>query len=430
MTKVLTSAAVTRLRPIKAGCREIPDGQSVGLYLLIFPSGKKSWALRYRRPGNRRPAKLTLGTVHDAAEIDAKPVIGGHLSLAGARRLVAELKHDIAIGRDPGQAYLDDKRKTVAPDSFGTAARDFVEQHAMKRTRRWQETARLLGLLPDGEPIPRGLADRWRDRPVGDIDDDSVFRLVEEVRTKGVPGLGSKGPSESRARSFHSVLSVMFGWLKDKRRIKVNPVALLSRPRAPEACDRVLADAEIAAFWKECDRIALHGKALRLLLLTGCRLREVTGMRRSELNGADWNIPGSRTKNGKPYVVPLPPLALAVVASTNTTGDIVFTTNGRTPVGGWSTMKKRLHAAMKIPAWRLHDLRRTCATGMAGIGIAPHVVEACLNHVSGAKAGVAGTYNRHAYGPEKKAALERWASHLNQLIEGRKKENVVPLKTA
>ena len=81
----------------------------------------------------------------------------------------------------------------------------------------------------------------------------------------------------------------------------------------------------------------------------------------------------------------------------------------------------------RIPAWRLHDLRRTCATGMAGIGIQPHVVEACLNHVSGAKAGVAGTYNVHSYSVEKTTALERWAQHVEALVAGKPTSNVVIL---
>ena len=79
---------------------------------------------------------------------------------------------------------------------------------------------------------------------------------------------------------------------------------------------------------------------------------------------------------------------------------------------------------MNIPPWRLHDLRRTAATGMAEIGIAPHIVEAALNHVSGARAGVAGTYNRAAFAPEKRAALERWAAHVEGLISGN--SNIVP----
>jgi integrase len=107
-------------------------------------------------------------------------------------------------------------------------------------------------------------------------------------------------------------------------------------------------------------------------------------------------------------------------------GKFVFTLSGKQPISISSTLKHKLDAVMNIPAWTLHDLRRTAATGMAGIGIAPHIVEAVLNHVSGAKASVAGVYNRAAYEPEKKAALERWASHVDGLVSG-KPANVVTL---
>ena len=137
-------------------------------------------------------------------------------------------------------------------------------------------------------------------------------------------------------------------------------------------------------------------------------------MRRSEISddGEMWTIPGSRTKNHRPCVVPMTPLAKNLVVRGS--ADLVFTTNGTTPLSGWSRMKRRLDAAVG-DGWVLHDLRRTAATGMAEIGIAPHIIEAVLNHISGARAGVAGIYNRANYLPEKKAALARWAAHVDGL---------------
>ena len=126
-------------------------------------------------------------------------------------------------------------------------------------------------------------------------------------------------------------------------------------------------------------------------------------------------------------MVPLTPLAREILQSVQTTGDLLFTTERKKLIGPWSRVKSQLDAAMKTTPWRLHDLRRTFATGLNKIGIAPHMVEACLNHVSGSKAGVAGVYNQYVYLPEKTAALERWSSHVAGLLEGRSAK-IVPMK--
>ena len=333
----------------------------------------------------------------------------------------------MAIGNPP--SHIAKKRSIPSSeDTFSAAARDFIEDHVKKNTRRWHETARNIGIQPaeDGtlEIIDGSLADRWRNQPISEIDEDMIFRVVDEARRKGVPGLGrrNEGQSESRARKVHSTLSVLFGWLKKKRRIKVNPMVALTSPSAEKARDHVLTNPEIVKLWAACDTEGFpFGPLLKLLLLTGCRREEVAGMRRSELSEdlATWTIPGNRTKNHRVHIVPLPPMTRDIVRGIDPHGDLIFTTNGKTPVSGFSKFKKRIDAKLKIAPWVIHDLRRTAATHMAEIGIAPHIVEACLNHISGAKAGVAGTYNRAQYLQEKKAALDRWANHIVSLIEGR-----------
>jgi integrase len=156
----------------------------------------------------------------------------------------------------------------------------------------------------------------------------------------------------------------------------------------------VLSDVEIVAFWKaaEAERIEFAA-ALKLLLLTGCRAREIAELRWNEI--VDWNIelPGARTKNHCDHIVPLSPLAREILAGVTGVGEYVFPTRG-VPVELGTRLKDRLDAAMGVDDWVLHDLRRTAATGMAKLGIAPHIVEAVLNHVSGAKAGVAQQRNR------------------------------------
>jgi integrase len=430
VSKPLTAQAVAKMKATGDLPREVADTSAPGLYLVIYPSGKKSWALRFRRP-DRRTAKLVLGSVNliGDARRDPDPVVGGHLTLAAARRLVAALKHQIAMGKDPSAIYQAERRSIAmsAADSFAVAACDFISQHAQKNTRRWQEQARVLGLRKTDEglePIDGGLAMRWRDKPLAEIDTDTVFRLIEEVRHKGIPGLEkrSTNASEPRARGMHAVLSKMFNWLAQKRRIAVSPMAALKRPPPSRPRDRVLSGKEIIAFWRSADdATSPFGPLLKLLLLTGARLNEVARMEIAELsdNSSIWTISGSRTKNRRTHLVPLSPLAQSLLNEVKHSLDcrFLFSTNQRTPVSGFSKTKRRLDAKMKdVAPWRLHDLRRTCATGMAELGVPPHVVELCLNHVSGARAGVAGTYNRSVQMAERRAALERWADHVTELV--------------
>jgi integrase len=433
MTTPLTAVAVRKLRHGKQR-REIRDAGCRGLVLIVQPSGHKSWAMRFRRPGGRL-VRLALGPVDlVGAEAAATPVLGQLLTLAAARQLAAEINRERALGRDVvGTRYREKlEREARGAATFAQAAHDFISQHAMVHTRRWQEQARLLGLHPNLTVIPKGLSDRWSSIPIADIDGDDIHAVVEETRAKGAPGLvrRSKGPTEARARAMYGTLSKLFAWLVQKRRLRQSPCIGVHRPVPPQARDRVLTPAEIVKFWAAADSANQpFGAVLKLLLLTGCRLNEVAGMRRSEISEGVWTVPGTRTKNRRPHAVPLPTLAARVVDGAQGAGDLVFSTTGTTPISGWSKTKRRLDAAMKIPAWRLHDLRRTAATGMADIGIAPHIIEAVLNHVSGHKAGVAGIYNRSAYLPEKTAALTRWAAHVHGLVAG-KVAKVLPLRTA
>jgi hypothetical protein len=316
LTKALTAAAV-RLAKASRDRREIPDGGCPGLNLLIQPSGAKSWALRFRRPDGRS-AKLTLGSVFDhdrQAEPNTAPTIGGHLTLAAARRLVGELRHEIAQGRDPAAIHLANRRHraTVAAENaantFGIAARDFIDQYARQRVRRWEEMARLLGLHPDDlAVIPKGLVDRWGARPVIEITGHDIHAIVDEVRQRGAPGLERRadGPTESRARAMFACLSKMFAWLLRHRRVETSPCDSVHRPEAAQARDRVLTHDEIVQFWAATDKVGEpFGAALKLLLITGARLNEVSGMTRAELNDDGiWSIPGTRTKNRKHHIVP------------------------------------------------------------------------------------------------------------------------------
>jgi integrase len=180
---------------------------------------------------------------------------------------------------------------------------------------------------------------------------------------------------------------------------------------------------EIKLLWQACDKVAEpYSTIVRLLLLTGQRRDEVAGMRREELQGDQWHLPGSRTKNGRPHVVPLVPLALKLIAAAGDR-DIVFTTTGRTPPGAFSEAKKRLDAGVTaanggrpVAPWVLHDLRRTAVTHMAELGIRTDVIELIVNHTSGTRGGIAGVYNRSELLDERRRALEQWAQRIGRIV--------------
>jgi integrase len=273
--------------------------------------------------------------------------------------------------------------------------------------------------------------------PVSATNDD-VFGVITECKRSGVPCLNRRvdRPTDALARSMFDAIPMMFTWLQRNCRIDRHPCDTVHKPEPPQPRDRVLSTAELVAFWNACgDLSEPFGPALRLLLVTGCRLNEVAGMHRSELSEDDqgrpiWTIPSIRTKNKKTHVLPMLPLACDIIANVKPiAGPYVFTTNGRSAISGWSRVKSRLDAALGFSEkWRFHDLRRSAATGMADLGIAPHIVGACLNHVSGTKAGVAGTYKRAAYAPKKRAALERWAERIERLVSREPASKVVSLR--
>jgi integrase len=461
LAKPLTVAACLKYRP-GSKRREIPDGGAKGLYLIVQVSGVKSWALRYRRP-NGKNAKLTLGPVDlTGSESDHQPKLGTPLTLVGARMLAAEQLRERARGIDVAARHVAEKRHqreaaaNAGVNTFAALARAYIDEHCRRHTRRWRESGFLLGIefAADGDPIMRknGLASRWKERELRSITADELHDIVIEAQRIGVPGRQPRhpGPSDNRARSMAVVLGAMFSWCKKRRHIAVDPALDLFKPAQSKARQRVLnvrldvrKGDEVRWLWSATDTLGQPVAALiKLLLITGCRLNEIAGLIVDEVSDdcVTLRIPGSRTKNHKPFEVYLPSLGRELLASVpRFTGcKYVFSMNGKSPINSWSKIKHRLDQAMlriaraergddyQIEPWRIHDLRRSAATGMAGIGIAPHVIESALNHVSGHKAGVAGIYNQEQYSEEKRIAWLRWAEHIAAVINGAAATNVVP----
>jgi integrase len=459
---VLTAAGVAKYAA-QSKRREIPDSKAPALYLVIQPrpSGAKSWALRFRRPDGR-PAKLTLGRVDlSDGETADEPTLGGALTLRQARELANQIDRKRARGIDVVEEHKANKRRRQLAaeernaSGFATAVRDFFVDHKTKwhtRPRRWRGDARLLGLAyppgcdpADTEPevIAGSLAATWTERDVREIDAHDVHTVVDEARRHGIPGLPRRngGTSESRGRKMHAALSGLFRWLLQGRKVTTNPCIGVWRPSAPPARERVLSEAEVRWFWRASEQLALpFGAALKLLLLSGARLNEVAAMRYGELSEdcASWTIPAERAKNHRKHVVHLSPLAREVIAAVpRVEGPFMFTTTGRSPISGWSKCKVQLDelmialtreeaeitgrdaAEVTIPRWTIHDLRRTCASGMQRLGVRVEVIERCLNHLSGSYQGVSGIYQRDPMLEERREALERWNAYVAGLVSGK-----------
>jgi integrase len=224
----------------------------------------------------------------------------------------------------------------------------------------------------------------------------------------------------SRARS---ALATLFTWAMQEGHCDSNPVFATKDPGPAEARDRVLSDSEIGAIWNACGDDD-YGKIVKLLICTGCRREEIGGLRWSEIapDRASFTLPAERVKNNHAHTLPLLPLAQAIIAPvTERAGrDHLFGDRSVNGFTGWGAAKNDLDDRLdNVAEWRLHDIRRSVATWLAEHGnVEPHIIEAVLNHYSGHKSGVAGTYNRAKYHRQMRAALSLWDDHLSSLVEG------------
>jgi integrase len=181
-----------------------------------------------------------------------------------------------------------------------------------------------------------------------------------------------------------------------------------------------LAEHELGPIWWAAENLGHYTPIIRLLMLTGQRAAEIGGLQWSEINMAARQIelPAARTKNKRAHLVPLAPLALAQLPEPREGFPNVFGQVRGRGFSGWSKGKALLDAKLiGMKPWTPHDLRRTFCTLMNDKSIAlPHIIEACVNHISGHKGGVAGVYNRAQYAEQKRAALEAWAAELARIV--------------
>ena len=398
----LTGPNVARLDlPVGKTERIVFDDDLPGFGVRIRAGGKRTWIIQYRKGAKQR--RLTLGTLR---AIDP----------AKARKSAENLLAKIQLGGDPQAEKIEAHARAI--ETLGAVTDDYlIYAEAKLKARTYKEVKRHLTSPKQWGSI-KGLSVHRIQRA------NVAARLTEIERDSG-------SVSANRARAS---LSALFSWAMRQGLADHNPVVGTNKGEE-KSRDRILTDAELAAVWIAC-KADDYGRIVRLLILTGQRREEVAGIANDELDleRALWLIPSERTKNKLEHEVPLSDPAVGILqAVTRRDGRALLFGAGKGSYAGWSHAKTALdgrivEAGVKILPWRVHDIRRTVATGMAELGILPHVIEAVLNHVSGHKAGVAGIYNHARYRPEKRQALDRWAAHLEAIVDGKSAANVVALR--
>jgi integrase len=404
----LTQATVARLK--------LPDGKDDAIY---FDDRVPGFGLRLRRAGSR-----TWVYQYKMGPVLRRMVLGRETAMKPeAARKIAE-KHHAAVkeGRDPAAEKA--VRTAQAANTIESLIRDYLEfQQSRLRPRSLVEVQRHLEVN----------AKKLHRLPVGTVDKTIVGHLIREIaKDKGVP-------TANRTRAS---LSALFTWgMKATDFVASNPVTSTHTAGDEKPRDRVLSDAEIKVLWAALEDDT-YSKIVRVLLLTGQRLKEIGWLCWSEVE-FDRNrimLPPDRTKNNRAHHVPLSGTVRKILkdlrAESPDGQEFVFQHGNNGAFKSWAIAKEKLDARIAklngsaIPHWTLHDLRRTAATRMAeDLQIQPHVIEAVLNHVSGHKSGVAGVYNLATYAAEKENALTMWAEHVAAIAKGHK-SNVTPIRRA
>ncbi|MBB6309695.1 tyrosine-type recombinase/integrase [Xanthobacter tagetidis] len=420
----LTDTYIRGLSLPAEGRLDINDERAPGLVLRVSSSGTKSWSLRYRDKMSGKVERLTIG------RYPAVP-------LAKAREIALKRIAGIADGDNPRAVQRQEKAAHAAGISFDALAERFLTEYvAVKRPKS------LIGYRSALAPARKA----WVGKKAREITRDDVLDLSEKR--------GADAPIA--ANRMVAVLSKLFNWTLDLRDppVTTSPVHRIPKPGIEKARTRTLRDDEIPILWAAFDGFMVPEMAriMRVLLLTGQRLSEVVGMERDELldlgqpESARWHLPGERTKNRRPHIVPLAPSVASIIKAAMVAGgeETSYVFSSRRNPGekfdrqSFARAMKRLISGLKETDYtrtavrRLkadpptpHDLRRTVATQLGALGVRREVIKAVLNHLEG---DVTEVYALHDHLAEKRAALDAWAAHVERLTQPTDTTNVVPMR--
>lgn len=351
----------------------------------VSPKGTKSFFVMYRIRGKQK--RLTLGRYPS-------------LSLSEARKEARAALYAVAAGQDPQS-----KRETNsdAAGGFNNFLEDFLAKYAVPRNRTWQETERILR---------REFLPLWTTRSLTQITKADVLQILDTIVARGSP---------QSANAAFAAIRRAFSWAVERGILQTSPCERLQMPSPITERDRVLSPFEIEKIWKAAEEMGFpYGRLIQMLMLSGQRRSEVALMEWNEVDwhAPNWKIPSSKTKNKTEHIVPLTPGMVELLAGLPRHHDrLVFPAKNKgNALSGFSKWKHDLDETSGVSGWVVHDLRRTMASGMAALGVQPHIIERILNHTSGVVSGVAAIYNRHAYLAEMRDALTKWDGHVKALI--------------
>jgi integrase len=375
---------------------ELPEGKAEAI---VFDNGLPGFGLRIRRGGSRSWIyQFKLGTQHRRVTLGNATA----LSAAQARKTATELHALVRLGRDPAGEKAEGRVR--AAETMGAALQSYLpHQRARLKPRSYVEVERHL--LKHCKPL--------HSLQLAKVDRRAVAGRIATVAAKS----GAIAANRTRAS-----LAAFFAWAIREGLLDVNPV--VGTGKQPErARDRVLLSAELRVIWAATADASDYSAVVRLLMLTGQRTSEIAGLRWSEVHEDRIELAPERTKNGRRHLVPItaPVRTILEARPHRPDRDLIFGREHDRPLCGWGALKAALDQRIgkAVPHWTHHDLRRTCASRLGELGVAPHITAAILNHVSDFRGGVHGVYDRADYQVQMRHALTAWSEQLLELVEGR-----------
>ena len=388
-------AAIPRIRLTKSAIDGLPvllkdavywDAGLPGFGVKVTPQGRKVFLVLYRLAGaGSRLRKYTVGPY-------------GKITLPMARAQAQKIFAARLDGRDPAEEKKQSRRRMVV-DRIDDLVESFIQEHVSQTGTK----NRISNLLR------RDVVPHWGGRSIHEIKKRDVSDLVSLISQRNVHA----------GHRLLKTLKTLFRWCVGRAVIDFSPAEGLSSGYRENSRDRVLTDQELATIILAARQVPPpYGGIVELLALTGQRRQEVCKLKWDELDekSRTWSIPASRTKNKKAHIVHLSEPAWKVIAQ-RPAGTYVFGTSGVKHFQAYSKSKRALDELSGITGWRLHDLRRTVVSGMARLGVPPHVADKILNHQEGTISGVAAVYQRHEFLAERKEALDRWGAHVERTVQ-------------